>query len=126
MGIHDRLSENLPAAFKPVLWGLLLSYCLIILLSFLFSLVFYFTPLSELWMQPLAVVITAGALFAGGYKTARRAGSKGLFHGLIMGAVFLLITLVISLGDTFSWSGFGAKSLYGMLAAAIGGVSGVK
>ncbi|MDD2497919.1 MAG: TIGR04086 family membrane protein [Desulfitobacteriaceae bacterium] len=126
MGLRDKLTIMQEVSMGSVIRGLVISYVLIIILSLILSLIFYLSPLSELWMKPFGVVTAALALFCGGYGAGRSAGTKGLYHGLFVGILFILLMAVTSLASGISWSSFIVKSAYSLLAAAIGGISGVK
>jgi len=122
----EKLSLRLPGGIRPVIRGLVVTYLLVGILSLIAGLVFYFTPLSEMWMHPLGAAITTLALFFGGRTSAKTAGNKGLLHGLIIGLCFIIITVIFSLSKDISWSALGLKSVYALLASLIGGISGVK
>jgi len=124
--MKEKLSLLSSVNFKSVFRGILVVCILVFLLSALLSLVLFFTSLSELWMQPLGVVITMLALFFGGRSAAREAGTKGLNHGLLVGLLFVVIMIILSSFQDISWSIVPVKSAYALLAAMLGGISGVK
>ncbi|ATW24345.1 TIGR04086 family membrane protein [Candidatus Formimonas warabiya] len=126
MAIRNKLSSTLPVGIKPVFRGLLVTYLLILILSLLLGLVFYFTPLSEIWMNSLGVAITTLSLFFGGRTAAKAAGNRGLFHGLIIGLIFVILMILISFCKDIVWSSVALKSAYALLASVVGGISGVK
>lgn len=126
MAIEQKLSLRLPGGIRPVIRGLVVTYLFVAILSLIAGLVFYFTPLSEMWMHPLGAAITTLALFFGGRTAAKAAGNKGLFHGLIIGICFIIITIIFSLSKDISWPTLALKSAYALLASIIGGISGVK
>ncbi|MGI6066140.1 MAG: TIGR04086 family membrane protein [Bacillota bacterium] len=126
MGLRDRLTLFQEISFGSVMRGLIIAYVFMIILSLVLSLIFYLSPLSELWMKPFGVVAVTLALFCGGYGAGRSAETKGLYHGLLVGLLFLVLMAVTSAGAGVSWSSFMLKSAYSLLAAVIGGISGVK
>ena len=128
LAIKEKFSIKLPGGAGPILRGLVVSYLLVAILSLIAGLLFYFTPLSEMWMHPIGAGITTIALFFGGRVAAKAAGNKGLIHGLTIGIIFILITIIMSLFSShdISLSSLALKSAYALLASAIGGISGVK
>jgi putative membrane protein (TIGR04086 family) len=119
-------SLALPLNMKPVFRGLIVTYLMIIILSTIFSMILHFTSLSEIWIQPLGVAITTISLFFGGRSSAKSAGSKGLLQGLIIGISFILIMILFSAFNEIAWSTIPVKLFYALVAASVGGISGVK
>jgi len=124
--IKEKLSIKLPGGIKPVILGLAVTYLVVAILSVITGLLFYFTPLSEIWIHPIGAGITTLALFFGGRTAAKCAGNKGLLRGLTIGILFIIITLIMSLSPDMSWSSLALKSAYALLASAVGGISGVR
>lgn len=121
-----KLSLKLPGGIRPILQGLVVTYLLLGILTFIAGLIFYFTPLNEIWMHPFGAGIITLSLFFGGRVSAKTAGNKGLYHGVIIGFCFIVITFIFSLSKDLSWYTLGMKSGYALLASIIGGISGVK
>jgi len=126
LAIKQRLSIKLPGGIGPVLRGLAVTYILAAILSLLAGLLFYFTPLSEMWMNPIGAGIITLSLFFGGRTAAKAAGNKGLLRGITIGIIFIIIMIIFSLSDNISWSSLSLKCAYALLASAVGGISGVK
>lgn len=124
--MKSKLNLSLPGGIQPLIYGVAITYLLVATLSLISGLVFYFTPLSEMWMYPVGAGITTLALFFGGRTAAKKAGNKGLLNGLVIGIIFIVITVLFSFSKDISWSSLGLKSTYALLAAIIGGISGVK
>jgi len=97
--------------------------CLFLLiLSLLFSVVVYFSPLTE---APLAAMATAAdilSLLAAGFVAAQKNGQKGLLTGLLTSAVILLIMLFAGTPETFT----AAKAVACCIAGMLGGLLGVR
>lgn len=124
VGIREKMVQ--PPTLGPVFRGLVVAYLLIFLLSLFCGAIFFLTPCGESWLDPLGVIIIAAALFCGGYSAGHRAGNRGLFHGFSVALVFIILLLIVSVTHGISWSAFLIKSAYSILAAALGGISGVK
>lgn len=126
MDIKQKFSIKLPGGIGPILKGLVIAYLLVAILSIITGLIFYFTPLSEMWIHPIGAGLTTLALFFGGRSAAKAAGNKGLLHGITVGIIFIIIMVILSLSEDISWSSLALKSSYALLASAVGGISGVK
>ena len=126
MALKNKLSCNFSGSLNPLLRGLIITYFIVIILSLLSGIVFHFSPLSEQWLQLFGVIITVVALFFGGRTAAQVAGNKGIIHGLTIGVSFVIISLLLSLGNDISWSALGMKSAYAVISSMIGGITGVK
>lgn len=96
-----------------------------LLMAIIGGLIFYFTPLAEVFLPYYALLGGICSTFAGGFAAAHRAGTRGLWHGLGVGLVYLAILLVISAlflhPQYFHWQSF----FYYLLAGLLGGVAGV-
>lgn len=110
----------------PILYGLMVALLIIGVLSLLFSLVVYFTPMGEAYLRPAGIIISVIALLSGGYLVGRRGGSHGLWRGLALGILYLFILYLFAAGTGSPLQPLAAKGGYTILAAAIGGIWGVK
>ncbi|TLM80327.1 MAG: TIGR04086 family membrane protein [Actinobacteria bacterium] len=89
--------------------------------------VLYFSPAVERWVPLIALGIFFISALLGGFSAARKAGCKGLLHGLGVGSLFLLLTLIISLflpGQLLGLS-VAKKVVSSLLAGLLGGIWGV-
>lgn len=73
--------------------GILITVIFSLILTFLLSLIYFFTSLQE---SSLHFVIIAGisVLFASFYVSFQ-SGSKGLFYGLVIGLGFFILSIII-------------------------------
>lgn len=105
--------------------GMGLALGISLLMALVGGLIFYFTPLTEAFLPHYVLLAGICSTFAGGFAAARRAGVKGLWHGLAVGLVYLAVLLVISAlflhPQYFHWQSF----FYYLLAGLLGGVAGV-
>ena len=84
--------------------------------------------LVENYMRYIMVAVTVISIFIGAAYAAQRAGSAGLFIGMAVGAVYVLISLAIGLEitpDSVSFLVLANKFLAGIAAGALGGLVGV-
>ena len=96
--------------------------------SLILGTVYHFSDIMESTL-PLGIsIILLMAVFGGGFSAAKRAGNRGLFHGLGVGVViFILIWILMALflpaGVTFI--PLVQKLLICLLGGALGGVIGI-
>ena len=110
-----------------VLWGLAVSFSMILGFTLIYSLVNFFTEfLKPEYAAPAAMFITMCALFGGGFLTARKSGSQGLIMGLVFVCCFYFIVTIIGSVLGYPISAILGKCYYGLAAAAVGGICGVK
>ncbi|MCR4962718.1 MAG: TIGR04086 family membrane protein [Firmicutes bacterium] len=107
---------------KGILWGTGLSLALLFSLSLAAAACVYYTPLDQQTLSVAAVIIDAAALFAGGLAAGKKAGAKGMLLGLAVGGLILALMAVCG-GIHGQWLG---KTLLCLLAAAAGGIAGVR
>ncbi|HET7628342.1 MAG TPA: TIGR04086 family membrane protein [Bacillales bacterium] len=107
--------------------GLGMVVVVIVLASFVISLLLQFTNLSEASFATATIVISLLALLAGGIMAGRKAGERGWFIGAGAGFLYtILLSLIQFLG--FETSFTPQQLLYFLmyvLVSALGGVIGV-
>lgn len=114
---------NYMAILKGTGFALISSVCLVAISGT----VLYFSPAIEEWVPLLALGIFFLSALSGGFIAARRAGCKGLIHGLGVGVLFLLLTIIISLFMHAQLLGISLakKVISSVLAGLLGGIWGV-
>lgn len=78
---------------KAIIRGLVLSLILLLLTA----IVFYFTALSDQFINLAAWVITIVTICYSGIYTSYRMGRKGLIHGMLIGLLFIITLILIAL-----------------------------
>ena len=114
--------------FKAVFWGAIIALGTLFFSGTILAVIFYYFITNFAWWTVLSFVILFLSLLAGGFAASRRAQKKGLWHGLLLGIIFIVIFLISStvlFHTPFSWVSFLEKSLIILLAGAIGGILGV-
>jgi len=114
--------------FSAVLKGTMLVLIVLVVLSALTGLIYYFSALSESTIPLAASVILFISIFIGSVSGARQAGCKGLFHGLVVGAIsFLLIVLLalLLLPGGIILKSLLSKLFLSLVAGVLGGIVGV-
>ena len=115
-------------ATHPVVQGTVTALAIGLLGTFLLSLVFYATSLSEAYLQPSGNVLYLIGAFSGGFVGAKKAGRKGMQFGAGTGLCYFLLFVIILLffaPSAFTWISFGLKGLYALIVATVGGIFGI-
>lgn len=112
---------------RPILSGVIAIVGILIVISFILSLMLHFTMIQETSIQWFLLPITLLTLFIGGVIAGYQSGGKGWYYGGVTGVAFLLIAWLVSfLGFDILLS---LKSLLIYLAylllAMMGGMVGV-
>jgi len=121
-------SSETSFSLNAVLKGTMIVLIVLVIMSALTGLIYYFSALSEKTISLAASVILFAGIFTGSASGARQAGCKGLFHGLAVGAIsFLLIFLVafLLLPGGIIFKSLVSKLLLSLVAGALGGILGV-
>ena len=117
---------NSKSRLNPLLYGYLHAVILVVLLAAFTGLVFHFSSLSESNLRTFSIVIIVVSVFWGGFKAAQSSGSRGLFHGLMVGLLFLLTTIVITflISEPLIFKVIVDRLLFCVLGGCLGGVIG--
>lgn len=112
---------------RPILSGVIAIVAILIVFSFILSLMLHFTMILEASIQWFLLPITLLTLFIGGVIAGYQSGRKGWYFGGVTGLAFLLIAWLVSfLGFDILLS---LKNLFTYLAylllAMLGGMVGV-
>lgn len=119
--------ENSPLNYSAIFTGTGYAFFSSVCLVAVSGTILYFSPAIEAWVPLIALGIFFLSALVGGFISARRAGCKGLLHGLGVGLLFLVLTLIISLflpGQLLGLS-LAKKISSSLLAGLLGGIWGV-
>lgn len=112
--------------------GLVLSCVLLAVGSLILAAAYCYTSLAGSTAHLLQLLVLAAASFAGGFSAARGAGHKGLWHGLALAVLLLVLLLAANLAGLTSAGAEGVaglavlvKGLALCLAGGLGGIIGV-
>ncbi|MBC7347502.1 MAG: TIGR04086 family membrane protein [Clostridia bacterium] len=113
--------------WSPLWGGFLVSVAVVFFLGLILGLVLYCTPLPEHYLGSYVLAILTVGVFLGAFAAAQAAQTRGLFHGLLVALVFLLLVLGCTLfaPSTFSLAVFGRYALAVVVAGVLGGIVGV-
>ncbi|WP_321177919.1 TIGR04086 family membrane protein [Robertmurraya siralis] len=110
-----------------MLYGVIGIFLLLIIASFVFSVILRFTNTQESSLGILTTIISFITLFAGGFITGRKGKEKGWLIGALTGAIYTLIIFLfqyLGYDSLFSLEQIVYHVCY-ILTAMMGGILGV-
>lgn len=110
-----------------ILYGTLAAVIASILLMAIGGTVMYYTVFNESLVPVIGLAILFLSVFMGGLVSARKAGKMGWFHGLSVGLLFLVLTILFNValpGGIFGFAVF-KKIVASVAAGCLGGIWGV-
>lgn len=113
--------------WSAILFGSILAVICTIILLAIGGTVLYYTVFNEQIVPVLGLGILSVSVFVGGLASAKKAGRLGWLHGLTVGVLFLLITILFSMavpGGVFGFAVF-KKVVASVVAGCLGGIWGV-
>ncbi|AEF17458.1 MULTISPECIES: TIGR04086 family membrane protein [Thermoanaerobacterium] len=120
---NDRIL-NIPG----IIVGLLISYIITLLFFIIYALVLTYTPLSELTLPTLTMLITIIGIVLSGAIAARNTKSKGWLNGGLAGLLYVLLMLFLGVyfvKEAGINAGIALKLIWGVILGAIGGMIGI-
>ncbi|WP_049771639.1 TIGR04086 family membrane protein [Thermincola potens] len=116
-----------PFNFNSTFLGTALAFIVAVLLIVVSGTILYFSPATDKWIPASGLLIFFLSVFSGSFFAAKKAGTKGLFHGLGVGVLFFVLSLIIGLflGAEIMGLAIGKKLITALLAGSLGGIWGV-
>jgi len=111
-----------------ILKGVILSLIFTLIFLFVFSIILTYTNISESFITPVIIVITAISIFIGSSIGNIKMKKNGLINGALIGGIYLLSIYLLSgiINQNFSLN---TQSLIiiiaGMVCGMFGGIIGV-
>lgn len=122
--MEEGISKNLINIIK----GVIISIVFTLIFLFIFSIILTYTTISESFITPTIIVITAISIFIGSSIGNIKMKKNGLFNGALIGGIYLLSIYLLSgiINQNFSLS---TQSIIiiisGMICGMFGGIIGV-
>ena len=112
---------------SPLFGGLFVAIIWLGAGALLLSMLLRFSSLQETSLPGLAMSVHGLAALAGGFSSGRRSARKGWYYGIILGAVYAVIILMIGFLAADAPLAWSTLSLLGVTSAAgaVGGMFGV-
>lgn len=114
--------------FGAVAAGLVATFVISLAAAGVVAIVVYATPITERSASAFLFALGLASLALGAGYAAHLARTMGWAHGLMVGAVYVLLSLVLQpllFPGGWTLAGFAQRLLLGMGAGALGGVLGV-
>lgn len=122
--MEEGISKNLFNIIK----GVIISIIFTLIFLFIFSIILTYTSISESFIPPVIIVITAISIFIGSSIGNIKMRKNGLLNGALIGGIYLLSIYLLSgiINHDFSLS---TQSIIiivaGMICGMFGGIIGV-
>ena len=122
------MEEGISNSFINIIKGVIISIVFTLIFLFIFSIILTYTTISESFITPTIIVITAISIFIGSSIGNIKMKKNGLFNGALIGGIYLLSIYLLSgiINQNFSLS---TQSIIiiisGMICGMFGGVIGV-
>lgn len=113
---------------NPILYGTLVALVLGLVGILVLSAVFYYTTLSNSYLDSVGTFLYLTCAFIGGFLASRKAGNRGIMYGSSTGLCYFLIVLTINSlisPQSIPISSVLLKGIYTILVGAAGGVIGI-
>lgn len=122
--MEERISGN----FSNIIKGVIISIIFTLIFLFIFSIMLTYTNISESFIAPVIIVITAISIFIGSSIGNIKMKKNGLLNGSLIGGIYLLAIYLLSgiMNQNFLLS---TQSIIiivaGMICGMFGGIIGV-
>ena len=113
---------------KNIIKGVIISIIFTLIFLFVFSIILTYTNVSETFISPVIIVVTAISIFIGSSIGNLKMRKNGLLNGALIGGIYLLSIYILSgiINKNFSLT---VQSLIiivsGILCGMFGGIIGV-
>lgn len=122
------MEEGISKNFINIIKGVIISIVFTLIFLFIFSIILTYTTISESFITPTIIVITAISIFIGSSIGNIKMKKNGLFNGALIGGIYLLSIYLLSgiINQNFSLN---TQSIIiiisGMICGMFGGIIGV-
>ena len=122
------MEESLSRNFLNIIKGVIISIVFTLIFLFIFSIILTYTNVSESFIAPVIIVITAISIFIGSSIGNIKMKKNGMLNGALVGGIYLLSIYLLSsiINQDFSLS---MQSIIiiiaGMICGMFGGIIGV-
>ena len=122
------MEEGISKNFINIIKGVIISIVFTLIFLFIFSIILTYTTISESFITPTIIVITAISIFIGSSIGNIKMKKNGLFNGALIGGIYLLSIYLLSgiINQNFFLS---TQSIIiiisGMICGMFGGIIGV-
>ena len=122
------MEEGISRNFINILKGVIISIIFTLVFLFIFSILLTYTSISESFIAPVIIVITAISIFLGSSIGNIKMQKNGMLNGALIGGIYLLSIYLLS-GITSQNFSLSTQSIIiivaGMICGMFGGIIGV-
>ncbi len=125
--MSSTLNQQSNVNWTAIFYGTMLAIIATIILMAIGGTVMYYTVFNDRMIPVIGLGILFFSVFSGGLISARKAGRLGWLHGLGVGLVFLLLTIIFNIfvpGGIFGFAVF-KKVVAALIGGSLGGIWGV-
>ena len=90
------MEEGISKNFINIIKGVIISIVFTLIFLFIFSIILTYTTISESFITPTIIVITAISIFIGSSIGNIKMKKNGLFNGALIGGIYLLSIYLLS------------------------------
>jgi len=122
------MEESISKNFLNIIKGVIISIIFTLIFLFLFSILLTYTSISETFITPVVIVITAISIFIGSSIGNIKLKRNGLLNGALIGGIYLLSIYLLSgiINQNFSLSTSSIIIIVsGIICGMFGGIIGV-
>jgi len=122
------MEEGISRNFINILKGVIISIIFTLVFLFIFSILLTYTSISESFIAPVIIVITAISIFLGSSIGNIKMKKNGLLNGALIGGIYLLSIYLLSgiINQNFALSTSSIIIIVaGMVCGMFGGIIGV-
>ena len=122
------MEDNISLKFFNILKGVIISIIFTLIFLFAFSVLLTYTNISESFIAPVIIVITAISIFIGSSIGNIKMKKNGLVNGALIGGIYLLSIYLLSgiINQNFTLNTTSIIIIIsGMICGMFGGIIGV-
>lgn len=122
------MEENISKSFINIVKGVIISILFTLIFLFIFSILLTYTTISEQFISPVIIVVTAISIFIGSSIGSSKVKKNGLLNGAMVGGIYLISIYLLSgiINKNFMLT---TQSIIiiisGMICGMFGGIIGV-
>ncbi len=114
-------------SIAAILKGMAFSLIVLLCIALVVSAIAYLFHITGGALVAVSNIALAVAVFTGGLVAARKAGKKGLLHGIAIAGVYLVLVVILTgFWGTFSWAILLKKAIIAATAGCLGGIFGIR
>lgn len=122
------MGDGISKSFFNIIKGVIISIVFTLIFLFVFSLILTYTSISESFITPVIIVVTAISIFIGSSIGNIKMNKNGLLNGALIGGIYLSSIYILSgiINQNFSLNSQSIIIIIaGMICGMLGGIIGV-